>query len=636
MNTILTRLQPFWLGTAVLALVALVYWPGLGGPFVFDDFPVLVNNARLHATSLAPSALWDAAFSFEAGGGSRPLSMGSFAINHAISGLDPWAYKLTGLVVHLVNALLIAALCLQILPLAGVAKRHCLWTAFGLALAWAIHPLQVSTVLYVVQRMETLSLTFVLLALICYLYGRHQQIRGGRGWPWLIACLPLVSLGLASKETAVLLPAYTLALELTVLGFAARQPATVRGLRWAYAVATSAALLLFALWVVPHYGSTDAYVIRDFSASERVLSQLRILPMYLGQILLPLPGSMPFYYDNFSPSTSLLAPITTVLGGLLLLGLASAAWFVRRKAPLLALGVFWFLFAHAITSNVIPLELVFEHRNYFALLGVLLAIAELVRRVPVRDGPGIKNVAVVALIVGIGTLGMLRSATWGEKLLLSTDLAGANPQSARAAHELGVLYYEMSDGSSTSPFFSFAQQQFERESGLPQSSILGDQALILMATAAGQPAKEAWWDDLLGKLRERPITPETTQAMFALLSNRTKGAELDDDRLTEAFLTMFSRATLPPYSYAQFGDYVLNQVGDQALADQVFALAVERSVDYPDYAAQIVRVLKEQGHTRQAEIARQRAEALGLELGQIGSQALPGPGYPAGVEPSPH
>src|SRR5690606_33758904 len=125
MNT--KRLQPFWLCAALLILVALVYWPGLGGPFLFDDFPALVNNTHLHAASLAPSVIWEPAFSFDAGGGSRPLAMASFAINHAISGLEPWAYKLTGLVVHLINTLLAAALCLRILSLAGVTKRHCLW-----------------------------------------------------------------------------------------------------------------------------------------------------------------------------------------------------------------------------------------------------------------------------------------------------------------------------------------------------------------------------------------------------------------------------------------------------------------------------------------------------------------------------
>ncbi|WP_043958176.1 hypothetical protein [Lysobacter sp. A03] len=612
MNPTLSRPRPFWLCAILVTLVALVYWPGLSGPFLFDDFPTLVDNARLHTTSLAPDAIWKAAFSFDPGGGSRPLSMGSFAINHAISGLNPWAYKLTGLAVHLLNALLVALLCLQVLPMAGVAERHAPWAALSIALVWAVHPLQISTVLYVVQRMETLSLTFVLLALNSYLIGRRRQADGHRGWPWLVACLPLAALGLASKETAVLLPAYTLALELTVLSFAALRPATRQGWRWTYAAGTVAALLLFVFWAIPHYATIDAYAIRDFNAPERVLSQLRILPMYLGQILLPLPGTMLFYYDDYTASTSLRAPISTLMGGLLLLALLASAWLLRRKAPLFALGVFWFLFAHTLTSNVIALELVFEHRNYFALLGVLLAIAELVRLLPVRDGPAIKYAGVAVLILGIGALGMLRSATWGERLLLSTDLATSNPQSTRAAHELGVLYYEMADGSSDSPFFSFARNQFEREAQLPHASILGEQALILMAASAGQPVKDQWWEGLLGKLRERPVTPETTQAMFGLLQNRIKGAELNDDHLTAAFITMFSKATLPPYSYAQFGDYVLNQLGDEALADQVFSLAVERSLESPDYAAQIVRVLTEQGHTRQAGVARQRAEQLGL------------------------
>ena len=58
--------------------------------------------------------------------------------------------------------------------------------------------------------------------------------------------------------------------------------------------------------------------------------------------------------------------------------LVAAAFALRHRLPMFSLGLFWFLGAHLLTSSVLPLELVFEHRNYFALLGVLLAIAELV------------------------------------------------------------------------------------------------------------------------------------------------------------------------------------------------------------------------------------------------------------------
>lgn len=625
---LVSRPRSAWLLVPLLlVLIVGLYWPAIGGPFVFDDYPALVNNPRLHITDFSFDAFTRAALSFDAGGGSRPLAMASFAFNHALGGLDPWGYKLFGIIVHAINALLVYALVLRVLGLAEVGERHRRVAAFAIALLWAVHPLQISTVLYVVQRMETLSLTFVLLALLAYLRGRTSQIAGARGWPWFVACVPLVALGLACKETAVLFPAYALALEWTVLRFEAKQPAYGRLWRRLYLIGTALAVLVFVFVAVPRYGSLETFTGRDFNSIERVLSQLRILPLYLGQMLWPIPGGMTFYYDDFLPSRSLLSPLGTLFGGLFLAGLLASAWLLRRRAPLYALGIFWFFAAHLLTSNVLSLELVFEHRNYFALLGILLAAADLVRRIPVQDGPAIKYAGVAVLIVGVGVLGVLRAATWGDKLLLATDLAARNPSSARAAHELGVTYYEMTDGYTNSPFFGFAQKQFEREAGLPSASILGEQALILMASAAKQPADPALWEGLISKLRERPITPQTTQGLFALLDNRLKGASIDDLKLTEAFMVTFDRVTFPPNTYASFGDYLLEQARNVALANLMFVKAIDESRRYPGYAGRIVNALRSRGHHEQADLAQARARELGLEV------AAP-PASAAGTQPT--
>ena len=47
---------------------------------------------------------------------------------------------------------------------------------------------------------------------------------------------------------------------------------------------------------------------------------------------------------------------------------------LRRQRPLVALGIAWFFAAQLLTATVVPLELVFEHRNYFASLGICLAV----------------------------------------------------------------------------------------------------------------------------------------------------------------------------------------------------------------------------------------------------------------------
>jgi hypothetical protein len=369
-----TFFQARWPWLLLLAaLTVATYWPGLTGGFIFDDMAAIVQNDRLHAQHLDAESVLRAARSFEAGGSgwqSRPLPMASFAINHALGGLNPRGYKLGGLLVHAVNALLVFLLLRSVLTLPRLGLESWAVPASGvLALLWAIHPLQVSTVLYVVQRMETMSLGFVLLALLAYLHGRRRQLAGARAWPWLLACVPLVILGLACKETALLFFGYAFVLEFALLDFAASNPAAQRNWRIAWAGAIVLALALFAFVVAPHYWSTPDFE-RDFGSAQRLLTQLRVLPMYLGQILLPLPSHMVFYYDQIQPSRGWLSPMTTLYGGLLVVVLLSCALALRKRAPLVCLGILWFFTAHALTSNVLVLELAEEHRNYFAILGV--------------------------------------------------------------------------------------------------------------------------------------------------------------------------------------------------------------------------------------------------------------------------
>src|SRR3546814_8000955 len=113
------------------------------------------------------------------------------------------------------------------------------------------------------------------------------------------------------KEDSALLPAYTLALELTVLRFAAVDARLARRLRRGYLLAALAGTAVYALLVIPHYWHWDTLPGRDFSTLERVLTQPRVLCLYLWQILVPLPQNMPFYYDWVQPSRSLLEPWST-------------------------------------------------------------------------------------------------------------------------------------------------------------------------------------------------------------------------------------------------------------------------------------------------------------------------------------
>lgn len=598
------------LALVLVALTAAAYFPGLGGSFIFDDFPNIVSNPRVHAQTLDYAAVARAADAYPGAIG-RPLATITFAMDHAAAGLSPRQFKLTSLAVHLVNALLVFWLVAGLLRAAGVENKATL-AAFVIALAWAVHPLQVSSVLYIVQRMETLSTTFVLAALIAYLRGRTMQAAGKRGWPWLAGSVVLAGISVLGKETGLLFPVYTLALEATVLGFRAGSASAGRNLRITYAVGAGLALLAFVGWMLPTYLDPAAYAWREFTMAERLLTQLRVLPMYLGWFLLPLPDHLVFYYDNYTASKGLLSPATTLAGGLLLAALFAAAIALRKRMPLFSLGLLWFFAAHLLTSNIVPVELVFEHRNYFALLGIALALYDLARRIPAKRGPEGLRVGAAVVVSGLFLLTLLRAATWGDPLLLASDLAARNPGSARASNDLGEQYMTMADGSSKSPFYGMATSEFERGAALPTSSPLPEHALILMAAITGEPAKKAWWDSLDRKLTERKISPQEKAAVFGLLKQRFEGLPVDDRRLTQSLGILFSREQQLPAAHVQFAEFAMVYGGDQDLAQRLFAEAIRLEPRDPDFALDLVAKLAAGGHAAQAEALLAEARELGL------------------------
>ena len=174
---------------ATLALVALAYLPGLRGPFVFDDYPNILNNPPVALTELTPQALRAAALSNTSGPLGRPLAALSFALDHyRAGGFYPLAFKLTNLAIHLLNVLLVYALAGRLARRLGAGEMAPAVALFC-ALLWGLHPLQLTSVLYVVQRMTSLAATFTLAAMLCWLQARERW--AGRAAPRDVASLPV-------------------------------------------------------------------------------------------------------------------------------------------------------------------------------------------------------------------------------------------------------------------------------------------------------------------------------------------------------------------------------------------------------------------------------------------------------------
>ncbi|PJK00508.1 hypothetical protein CO641_00510 [Lysobacteraceae bacterium NML91-0213] len=572
-----------------------VFMPGLGGGFLFDDYPNLVSDPHWRLTALTLDGLQEALGNGFSGFGGRPLALLSFALDHLRAGPDARALKLTNIAMHAGNAVLVFVLVRALLHAVDVertasAPGRDLFAA-TVALLWAVHPLQVSTVLYIVQRMEIGATTGILLACVAYLQARQRQIVGQRSWTWFTGAALATLVGLGFKESAALAPAFIAAIEVCVLRFAGPTQAA-RWLKSVFAGAAIAACLVFAFVVVPHYAAPGRYDFREFDLQQRVLTQGPVLVHYLSQILLPVPDRLVFYYDNFPLSRGLLAPAWTLGAWTLIAALAAFALRYRTRYPLAALGIAWFFVGHLLTSNVVPLEIAFEHRNYLALLGVLLALADGSARALRHVHLDARITMVAVVIAATIALTTLQVMTWAEPTRLATALASRNIESARASYALGRLLFEQSRGDTQLPSWSLARQEFLHAARLGGRSPLPEQALIIMHARDGTPLPGDIWPRLQNKYTEYMMTPESEGALWQLANCRQlEQCPLDAQALFETFIAALGRNPDSARLHSIYATFAYTVLQDPELGTAMMREAVALAPTDPQFKANLARFL---------------------------------------------
>lgn len=551
---------------ALIIIGTVIFWPGLNGWFVFDDHVNLVMSSHWKVTSLDWREWLNAIQGDISGPFGRPLAMASFAANHYFTGLNPYWLKFGNLLVHLTNGILVWTLCRRIFRLLPGDRTLSIYAPFIVAALWTFHPIHASSVLYIVQRMEIGAATGILLALLCYVIGRDRQISGLRGWPWLIAGLIGMLIGLGFKETALLTPLFALAIELTVLRFNHQRAATSRQLKFAWIATVLVGVSLYLFLIVSQIKNWPVGL-RDFGPAERLLTQLPVLLMYLQQVTLPLPDSMKFFYDNFPVSRGIFQPYWTLISALLLLAITSIAVASYRSLPLVTLGVAWFFIGHALTSNLWPLELAFEHRNYLASLGIVIALAQPITLLFQRASRSAVVTVLIMLVAFVAALSNLQARTWGNPMLLAWTLENRNPESPRASYELGSQLLIAANDDPSSPFWSMAFNQFSRGIYSTNPSPLSLQGLFLMHGRIGIEPSESHWDLLRDALTAKEFAGERPGALYALAACQIGGnCKFDINQMLRTYLALLEKNPNNPLIFTMYANYAWNVLEDPELA----------------------------------------------------------------------
>jgi protein O-mannosyl-transferase len=425
---------------AALAVVALVatacYLNSLGNRFAFDDLEVVVRNPLVvggqpgRVSAAFTSHYW--AHVRETGSLYRPVTILSYAANHAISGLSPWSYHAANILLHALVSCLVWTLGSRL----GLGAPG----ATAAALVFAAHPVHTEAVAGIVGRAELLAAAGVLGAWVVHLGGAGAARAAGTGL--------LFALGLFSKENAIVLPAFLVLGDLWRGRREPRSPARPRASIASYA----ACALVVALWggmrssaLPPEPPDLSDSPLAGVAAGTRALTALHVLARDAWLLIWPRTLSADYSFDQIPLVRSAADPLA--IAGAVLLGLTAwAALGVRRGRTgglLAACGIVSIL---PVSNLVIPIGTLMAERllylpSVFFCLALPLAWSHVARRA--ERGASTRRavvpaVVVVLMVIAGGARTLARNADWRDQLTLFETTVRTSPRCARAHYNFGV------------------------------------------------------------------------------------------------------------------------------------------------------------------------------------------------------
>lgn len=496
----------------ILSFTFFLYWSGLFGDYVFDDPANILDNQKIAISSLDFNSLKTAWYSGDAGPLGRPISMLSFALNHYFTGFEPFYFKLTNLSIHLINGLLVFIISLKLFQWLSrqyqtISLKSPAYLACLVSFIWLIHPLNLTSVLYVVQRMTSLSALFGLLALAIYCIWRTRTITGVN--TVLVSCGIAVSLlaSILSKESGVLFIPLIYWVELIV--FQAKnlkfRPIYIKKIKLIHMLFLGGIVAgLVFLYLLPPYLNPANFARREFTLVERLLTESRVIFYYLKMTFYPLLSDLSLYHDDFAISKSITQPITTLYSLAGLLGITLACLVLVKKHPMLLFAWGWYVISQLLESTFISLELIHEHRNYFGIIGFVFTAVYYIAQINNKKIQPFIYVLGAIYIANLAWTTWQRSEIWSNLVDHAAYEAAMHPQSDRANYQLARIYMKLMQNSPK-------QQAYYAE--------LAEKALA-QSKQSYMPANGAWFAELhLASYLKQTIKQQTIDELIYRLKN---------------------------------------------------------------------------------------------------------------------
>jgi Flp pilus assembly protein TadD len=385
-------------GFTIFIATFICYWPAMHGDFIWDDDRYVSQNPTLKDAH-GLERIW---FHWGATPQFYPMTHTSFWIEYRYWQLDPLGYHITNVLLHGTNALLLWLL-LRRLAVPGA------WLA---AAIFALHPVNVESVVWISERKNCLAMFFALLSLLAYL--REDQA----GY---VASLVFFICAMLSKTVVAPLPAVMLVIiwwkrGVTKRDFVKLLPFFVVGIGMG---------VMTAVMERNYVGASGADW--DFTLADRVLIAGRAVWFYAGKIVWPV--RLTFSYPRWGIDSRVgwqwIFPVGVVV---VLIALALS----RKRQALAAIMIFCgVLFPALGFINTYPMRYSFvaDHFQYMAAPALIALIAGVLRR---------SRLASVIVLCILATLTWRQAHVYAGPETIWRDTIAKNPQSWLAKYNLGV------------------------------------------------------------------------------------------------------------------------------------------------------------------------------------------------------
>lgn len=431
---------------SLLIVLLAVYSNSFQGDWHFDDFANIVENPNIQIKSLSWSEIYHSFSGIYQDRLLRPFSYLSFALNYYCGGMNVFGFHVVNFIIHYLAAVFLFLFIHNTLKLPLLREKYSL-IAYPVALLatffWALHPVHVTSITYIVQRMSSMAGLFYIMSMYFYLKAR-TTVKTGSSICFFSACAAAGLAAMLTKENAAMLPVSILLFDLFLI-----QGTTKDNLIRFGKFLILPLLLIVILGLVYTGGFSNilnGYAGRDFTVTQRLLTEPRVILFYLSLLFYPIGSRLTFLYD-IEVSRSLFQPWTTLPALFLILIIIGLAFYIARKRPLVAFCIIFYFINHLIEGSLIPLELIYEHRNYVPSMLLFVPVAEFVifaihyfsYKKMIQF---VVTFSVIIIIFGLGDITYRRNAIVSSEFLLWLDNTEKSPALSRPYANLGIYYLE--------------------------------------------------------------------------------------------------------------------------------------------------------------------------------------------------